>query len=447
MRHSIQRKLSLTNAITLFAALLIFCGIAIFEYSHSMYDDICEQLIVENKAASIIARAGRNEPVLYRSLSNSTNFVYEKNAKSGTFELVYTSDEELQIPVQIEELLQKFIHTKQRVVELSIGGRDYLCTAAPVRLAQDGKNGVVISLISIDRIMQTAASSIIIMIVAFVFLLVLSSLISGYLFARIAKPIVVMTELTKRYAKRDFTEKYTADTKDEIHDLSVAVSQMADSLQSQDEERDKMFRQISHEIKTPLTTICGYAEGLKNGTFQNVDESAEAIMRESLRIQKITENIILLSKLENKIETFSFEEHDICEVIERAIESIEKLAIIRDIDMVYTPKQIDPICLDAEKIQCAFTNILSNCIKYTKDCITIEVADNDTAVKVTISDNGEGFDANQIDHLLSGLTRVKSNGSGIGLSIVKEIVNAHSGCFMIGNAPNGGAVFTVELKK
>jgi signal transduction histidine kinase len=447
MRHSLIRKLSLTNALTLFVAMLLFCGIAIFEYGQSMYSDICKQLIVENKAASIIAKAGRNEPLLYKTLSNSTNLVYKKSTKSNTFELVYASDKDLDFPVRIEELLQIFIETKQKVIDLSIGERDYLCAVTAVRLDQDGTNGVVVSLISADKIKQTAESSIIIMVEAFVLLLAISSLISGLLFRRITKPIAIITELTKRYAKRDFAETYTANTKDEIYDLSVAVSKMADSLQSQDEERDKMFRQISHEIKTPLTTIYGYAEGLKTGAFENIDEPAEAIMRESLRIQKITENIILLSKLESKVEMFAFAEHNISEIVERAIECIESLAIIKDIDIIYTPHEIDQIYLDAEKMQCALTNILSNCIKYAKDCITIEVLDSDDAVKIIISDNGKGFDVEHIGDLLSGLSRVKSNGSGIGLSIVNEIVKAHGGRFNVGNKSIGGAEFSIILKK
>jgi signal transduction histidine kinase len=264
---------------------------------------------------------------------------------------------------------------------------------------------------------------------------------------RLTRPIVKVSNLTKKYAKRDFSNKYIANTNDEIEELSKSISEMAHSLEKQDEQRDKMFRNISHELKTPLTAIYGYAEGIKNGVFKSTKEPLDIIMSESLRIKKLTEDIIYLSKLESHIEVFDLQKSDISDIMIKAIQSIESIAIMKDIDIKYTPSNIEKIPVDADKIHRALINILSNCVKYTNDLIEIDVKDNRDNAEIIVSDNGNGFKKEDIDNLLSGMTKEKSNGSGIGLSIVNEIVRGHSGKFTIANKKIGGAVFKITLKK
>ena len=222
---------------------------------------------------------------------------------------------------------------------------------------------------------------------------------------------------------------------------------MAQSLEEHNMQRDKMLRNISHELKTPLTAIYGYAEGIKNGVFKNYKEPLDIIMSESLRIKKMTEDIIYLSKLESHIELFAFAKSDITQTMVKAIRSIESIAIMNDIDIRFMPEEIEPISIDADKIHRALINILSNCVKYTKDMIDIRINDNPVNVEIVIEDNGTGFKSEDIKNLLSGMTKEKSNGSGIGLSIVNEIVKGHGGEFYIGNGLSGGAVFRVILKK
>ena len=156
---------------------------------------------------------------------------------------------------------------------------------------------------------------------------------------------------------------------------------------------------------------------------------------------------MLLSKLESNIEVFAFGEHELGAIIVRAIESIESIAILNDIDISYVPEATTLVSVDEDKLFRAFVNILSNCTKYTKTLIKIETLENDDTIEVKISDDGAGFDDEAIDHLLNGIAQEKSNGSGIGLSIVNEIVKAHSGEFFIGNNANGGAFFRIVLKK
>ena len=131
----------------------------------------------------------------------------------------------------------------------------------------------------------------------------------------------------------------------------------------------------------------------------------------------------------------------------KAIQSIESIAIMKDIDIRYMPKDMEQITCDEDKVHRALINILSNCVKHTKDVIDIGIEDRGDNIAIVIADNGDGFKDEDIKNLLSGMTKEKSNGSGIGLSIVNEIVAAHKGEFYIGNNKLGGAIFTIVLKK
>ena len=185
---------------------------------------------------------------------------------------------------------------------------------------------------------------------------------------------------------------------------------------------------------------------MKQNIYKSNEEALDIIMRESMRIKKLTEDIVLLSKLETRIEVFHFERQSPGATIEKAIKGVESLAILNDIDILYHPVNTSDVTMDEEKIYRALLNILSNCIKYTKDRIEIEVAETTDSVVIRISDNGNGFDEDAIQNLNMGLAREKSSGSGIGLSIVREIIQAHNGRMTVSNKIRGtGAVFALQL--
>ena len=448
MKSSIARKLTLTNVLTVIVALLIFFSIVIVIFNNYTFKEYSRQLLTENQIANRVYRNDRIEkPAVYKVLSDSINLVYSKPGDDDALELVYSSKKGFGDVVNIDELIGEYVRNRKKVVQVSINSKEYLCTITTSKNAQGKADSAIVSLISTQSVKQVTQSFIIALIISIAGLTLLSIAITLLVSRRIARPISRLTEVAKQYEQRNFDASYIADTKDEIQDLSVAVGNMAQSIKEHESEKDRLFRQISHEIKTPLTAIYGYAEGIKNKVFTQVDKPLDIIMSESLRIKKLTENIVLLSKLESNIEVFRFEECDLGKIIERAIESIESIAILNDIDIDYEPSKVSPVCVDEDKLFRAFVNVLSNCTKYTQSVIKIGVMERDTEVEVSISDNGGGFDQETLDNLLSGIAQEKNNGSGIGLSIVNEIVKAHGGRFVVGNNAEHGAIFRIVLNK
>ncbi|MEX1376285.1 MAG: HAMP domain-containing sensor histidine kinase [Eubacteriales bacterium] len=474
MKNKISKKLNLTNAAILAGALLFFCILSIVVFNFYMRRTIKDQLLAENamsyrlavvgaldREADIpleTARARVLENILQRTADIRRNNIYSALAESISMVFVKSDDEPYKMTYSsldgatgkydIDKLSTQVDEAIDGVIRVSVDGVDYFCT-----LQQSEPKGpknvtmTVISMVPLSSIQRANRQYIFVFMVCATILVMISIAIMSFMSDRITKPIVKVTNLTKEYAKREFKNKYIANTNDEIEDLSIAVSTMADSLEKQDIQREKMFRHISHELKTPLTAIYGYAEGIKTGVFRNAEEPLDIIMKESLRIKKLTEDIIYLSKLESHVEAFKMEKCDISDTMIKAIQSIESIAIMKDIDIDYVPISIEMIDADCDKIHRALINILSNSVKYTKDRIEIEIKDAGDTVEIIVADNGNGFNQEDIETLLSGMTKEKSDGSGIGLSIVNEIIKAHRGEFYIGNNEAGGAIFSIVLKK
>ena len=445
-RNSITKKLTLANVLIVILSLLIFFTIVLVIANNNAINDIQSQLIIENRVTTTLYVNNRiQQPALYRVLTDSINLIYTNTPEGLSLE--YSSDEAFDNGFNPQTVIQSYVKAKKKVIRLTVKGEEYLCTISTESKAGSETDSVIISLLSVKSIREMTQSFTIALAISITALSLISILVTVLISRRITKPIIKLTNITKQYEKRNFDETFTAKTNDEIEDLSVAVSSMAQSLKEHDAEKDRLFRQISHEIKTPLTSIYGYAEGIKSGVFEDIEKPLDVIMSESLRIKKLTENIVLLSKIESNIEMFSFEEQDLSKLLEDAIESIESVAILGDIDIDYTPIKLSPVSADGDKLYRAFVNILSNCTKYAKSLIKIETTELEHTIEITISDDGSGFEPEALDNILGGFAREKSNGSGIGLSIVNEIIKAHGGHFTIGNNTSGGAFFRIELNK
>lgn len=445
--NRITKRLTLTNVLIVVLSMLIFFTIVLMVYNNNTYNEIKQQLIMENKVANTLYTNDIvKQPAFYKVLTDSINLIYSRD--DGSLNLVYSSVEDFEDDIDIEELAKSLIRTRKKVIEVRVGTEDYFCTMSTDRRENGEVNSVIVSMISIKNVRLVTRRFTFALMVSIAALSLISVIITILVSRRITKPIVKLTAITKQYEQRNFDADYIAKTNDELEDLSIAVNSMAKSLKEHDSEKERLFRQISHEIKTPLTSIYGYAEGIKNGVFKEIDKPLDIIMSESLRIKKLTENIVLLSKLESNIEAFRFQSCNLASILERAIESVESVAILSDIDIDYTPASNLPfISADEDKLYRAFVNILSNCTKYASSIIRIQTVEQKDSIEILISDDGNGFESDDLKNLLSGIAREKSNGSGIGLSIVNEIVRAHGSQFFIGNNPSGGAYFKILLKK
>lgn len=281
-------------------------------------------------------------------------------------------------------------------------------------------------------------------------ILLLTFLISGlivimigmFLSRSITAPIKKMAIVASRLKERDFDVAIDINTGDELQELGDTINDLARKLKDYDLAQKRFFQNVSHELKTPLMSIQGYAEGIKDGVFK--EDGIEVILNETTRMRKLVNDIIYLSKLETAND-FNFAETDINEIIRKSVEKFEGAAKLRNIEIEMKLDGPGQIRGDEEKLLQAVANLLSNAVKYARSKICVLKEVKDSRVIIEVADDGEGIDSEELDRVFERFYKGKDGDTGIGLSIVKTIVEKHGGKVSAYNRKNRGAVFRIEI--
>jgi signal transduction histidine kinase len=272
-----------------------------------------------------------------------------------------------------------------------------------------------------------------------VILIIVSKLIENY----ISKPINILVKGTKKIAERKFDSKVSLKTNDEFNFLAESINMMAEELKFQDIRQKNFYEHISHEMKTPITVISGYIQCMKNGLIENEEEIMDIIILECNKLKKQMENIIYLNKLDTFENGYSYEKIDVNNSISNALLKVDSLIIINEIDVIFEPKNNIFMMADKKKLERMLINIFSNCIKYTKDSILIETYVKKKKLNIDISDNGEGFSNEILKNPFNCTVSGNKEGTGIGLRIIKKIVEGHQGEISLSNLKEGGARYKI----
>ncbi len=281
-------------------------------------------------------------------------------------------------------------------------------------------------------------------------LLIASSmaLLIGYLLKRnITKPIIDLKNAMINYKKNKANVSINIKTGDEIEELATSFTQMIDKLKIYDEKQRSFFQNVSHELKTPLMSIQGNAEGIKEGIIEEdeINDSLEIIIEESQKLKKTVDEIIYLSKLENAEETYNLEINNLNDIINKSIKNIMPVALKNNIEIPYDNDLNIVGNFDNEKMIKAITNILSNSIRYAKNTIIIEGKIDEKQVTIKIIDDGLGFSSGEENKVFERFYKGEEGQTGIGLSITKAIIEAHSGTITAYNGIKKGAIFEISL--
>nr|WP_319205244.1 HAMP domain-containing sensor histidine kinase [uncultured Ilyobacter sp.] len=296
-----------------------------------------------------------------------------------------------------------------------------------------------------------------IIFIAFILGIILVKLFSG----RITKPLIEIQNLAHRVARFDFSKRFTKKSKDEIGDLGESINIMSDSLENnileinsakeklleankillKDIEREKAIDQmrkefisnVSHELKTPIAVISNYTEGLRDGIAP--DEKTrnfylEIIQDEVLEMDKLVKSLLLLSKMEQGYEKLAMEELDLKEIIEKEI-SINKLLMDKKSIVLKSELENGQILGDHDKISMVIRNLISNAVKYVKDhgSIHIKLQKIDENMRFEIFNNCD-IEKDELEKLWVPFfrldkSRTRNGGTGLGLTIVKKILDNH----------------------
>ncbi len=223
--------------------------------------------------------------------------------------------------------------------------------------------------------------------------------------------------------------------------------------------RKDFVANVSHELKTPITSIKGFTETLLDGAMEDKEALSEflsIILKESKRLQSLVQDLLDLSKIEQQNFTLSIETFDAAKMLADIETLLKHKATERGISLQLNVPE-DPLYVagDPYRLKQVFLNLVNNALTYTpeKGSVAINVKPGETEIQIEVSDTGIGIQKEEIPRIFERFYRVdkdrsrNSGGTGLGLAIVKHLIEAHEGKIDVTSEPGRGTVFTVTLKR
>lgn len=270
----------------------------------------------------------------------------------------------------------------------------------------------------------------------------------------IVKPLTRLTTAIKELSNGNYNVRVDNVGQDEISKLNQGFNQMARQLAKQDETRQKFISDISHEFQTPLTSIQGFANILKEEDLPKEQrvKYANIILYNSKRLSSLAKNMLQLTLLDREEIELEISNYSLVNQMNRVISTQENQATEKNIEIVFeTPKKDIFIDGDEQRLEQVWTNIISNAIKYTNEggLITITMKKSSKDIEVSIEDTGIGMSKEVVSHIFERFYREDKarnvEGNGLGLAIVKSIVDLHHGKIDILSQVDVGTNFIVKL--
>ncbi|KOA19756.1 sensor histidine kinase YycG [Clostridium homopropionicum DSM 5847] len=297
---------------------------------------------------------------------------------------------------------------------------------------------------------------------------IVTNLIMSYLFSkRILEPIAHLKRATTEISRGDLSIEITESGDEEIKELCADFEKMRIQLKNSvrlkikyDDNRKMLVSSISHDLKTPITSIKGYVEGILDGVAnspEKVEQYLKTIYSKAELMDVMIDDLLLYSKLDLNQLPFNFEKTDIVNFFEYCVQEndfeLQKHNIKIHLESEFNgPKYV---MLDRERMRRVIINIIDNSRKYMdkdKGKIIISLRETNSSVIIEIRDNGSGINKEDLSRIFdrfyrADLARTETKGSGLGLAISKQIVESHKGKIWAISHENMGASIIISLAK
>jgi two-component system sensor histidine kinase BaeS len=294
-------------------------------------------------------------------------------------------------------------------------------------------------------------------VVAALATLLVGALVARAVGRRIGEPIRAADNAARRIASGDFSARVPegpAHRDDELGGLSRAVNEMGAALQQSREHERQFLLSVSHDLRTPLTSIGGYAEALADGTETDVERAANVILAEARRLERLVADLLDLAKLDAKRFSFAHDDVDVAALVRDGVDAFQPAARDAGLTLATSPGTHDATAIadaDRDRLAQVLANLLENATRFARTRIDVAVDTARDTVTFTVDDDGPGLPPTDASHAFDRLYAAEraparpGPGSGLGLAIVRELVAGMGGTVTAGPSPTGGARFEVRL--
>ena len=299
------------------------------------------------------------------------------------------------------------------------------------------------------------------LLIAAVASLIAAIIISVFVSARLARPLHQMVDATNHIASGHYEEKVLAPPVYEIAELAAAFNKMAESLQENEKLRREMVSDLAHELRTPLTAIEGHMEGLIDGVLEPTPATYGRIQREARRLHRLAQELGTLSELDSPNLKLNLEKLAVTEIMEEVVTRVHPQFEFKGITLESSFAKEKPgeskmqVIADRDRLEQVIINLLANALHYTDTGghVTFAAKGINKRVEFTVRDTGIGIAPENLSHVFERFYRVdrsrvrrgNTGGSGIGLTIVKRLVEAQKGDIWIESEPGKGTTVHFTL--
>ncbi len=472
----------------LFLLLILILGSAAlftaFNASRHLFDEV-EQLLNREYAASIalelspLVEEGFTETniksaIHYMMVLNPMVEIYLLDNKGRILAyFTHPNEEVIRNSISVKPL-QEFINSNGWVIVQGDDPRTRNSvkpfSAAPLQMGDtSGYVYVILRGQSYDRSLAIAGNNYYIKSGLYTFsaALVLTFIIGLVLFSLLTRRLRELRNGVHSFQQGKWDYRVKVKGRDELSDLGKTFNEMADTIQKgvndlkiAQKERTDLIANISHDLRSPLTSIRGHLETfmLKEKTLSDTEkrEFLEIALKNVAWFQDLVAELFDLAKLESGQTEIQKETFLPAELLQDAVLKLKPMADRKMLKIAYHPSEPEmPVSADIGLFERAVTNILQNAITHTPEngIITIELEADDDSLLIRISDTGPGIPEQDLPHIFERFYRADKSrnradpGTGLGLAIAKEIIERHNGSISAANGAGSGAVFTVRLNK
>ena len=286
-----------------------------------------------------------------------------------------------------------------------------------------------------------------------VLLVGLAALMAFIISRRISRPITRLTDSARELARGNYDVRFEGGGCRETAELSDALNYAEEELAKTDSLRRELIANVSHDLRTPLTMMIGYGEMIRDIPGENTPENIQTIIDESRRMSSLVDDLLDVSKLESGVGSYSPERFDLTAAAGKTLDAFSKLCEREGyaIDFYHGPPVT--VFADERRITQALYNLVANALTHTGEDkrIAVEQTTDGKTVRLSVSDSGEGIPADKLSliwdryYKLDRVHKRAAAGSGLGLSIVKKVMEQNGGSCGVASREGEGSVFWIEL--
>jgi two-component system OmpR family sensor kinase len=328
--------------------------------------------------------------------------------------------------------------------------------AAPAGTRQVRTSGAVLAVVVVTRKVDTfLRPAVRWFLVTAVVALAIGALVAWRFGRRLSRPIRDVQDATLRISSGDLSARVpttTSKPNDELARLSASINAMAEALERSKGVERQFLLSVSHDLRTPLTSIRGYAEAIADGALPDAADGGNVILSEARRLERLVGDLLDLAKLESRAFSLTRMPVDLVDVAEGTADGFRPEAADATISIeVARPEAPVVVDGDADRLAQITANLIQNALKFARTRVDVVVETANGWARLSVRDDGPGIAAADLPHVFERLyvarhePQRKEAGSGLGLAIVRELVTAMGGTVDASAADSGGACLSVVL--